>query len=57
MNSLVAGERVIEPHVIDIVKMLLPPTDGPPLPRSQLEAPAAALYDLCRNGKSGAVLL
>ena len=53
-NSLVAGEQAIKPHVIDIVKMLLPPSDRSPVPRSQLFGATAVVYGLCRNGKSRA---
>ena len=41
--------------MIDIVKMLLPPVDGPPPRRAQLFGPAAAVYDLCKNGQFGVV--
>ena len=36
--------------------MLLPGPDRSPLRRSQLFGPTAALYSLCRNGKSRATL-
>jgi hypothetical protein len=55
-NSLAAGEQAITPHVIDMVKMLLPPPDRSPVPRSQLFVASAILHNLCRNGKSRAVL-
>ena len=55
-RCLAAGARAIEPRVIDMVKMLLPPVDGPPPRRAQLFGPAAAVYDLCKNGMLGAVL-
>ena len=49
------GEQAIEPCVIDIVKMLLP-SEGLPPSRSQLFGVSAVVYNLCRNGKSKAVL-
>lgn len=55
MNCPAAGERAIEPHLTDIMKMLLPPLGGPPLSRSQLLGPAAAVYGLCKNGTFRAV--
>ena len=54
-RCLAAGAQAIEPRVIDMVKMLLPPVDGPPPRRAQLFGPAAAVYDLCKNGMLGAV--
>ena len=39
-----------------MVKMLLPPPDRSPVPRSKLFVASALLYNLCRNGKSRAVL-
>ncbi|KAF8552288.1 hypothetical protein OG21DRAFT_1511662 [Imleria badia] len=44
-----AGEQAIKPRVTEIVRMLLPPSDGSAPPRSQLFGPTAALYDLCKN--------
>ena len=56
MSCPAAGERAIEPHVIGIVKMLLPPSGGPPPRRAQLFGPATAVHDLCKNGTFGVVL-
>lgn len=55
MHQLAAGEEAIRPHVIEIVKML-PSSDRPSVPRSELLGPTAALYGLCKKGKLGAVL-
>lgn len=55
MNLPAAGERAIELHLTDIMKMLLPPLGAPPLSRSQLLGPAAAVYGLCKNGTFRAV--
>ncbi|KAF8555305.1 hypothetical protein OG21DRAFT_920901 [Imleria badia] len=44
-----AGEKVIHEHVIEIVKMLLPRSDGSRPPYSQLFGPTAAVYNLCKN--------
>ena len=50
MNSLAAGEQAIKLHMVDIVKILLPPLDRLPVPHSQLFIASAVLYNLCRNG-------
>lgn len=57
MSWLVAGEEAIEPHLIEIVKMLLPSSGRPSVPRSRFFGPAAALYNLSRNGKLRSILL
>jgi len=43
------GEKAILPRVTEIVRMLLPPSEGPLQPRSQLFGPTAAVYGLCRD--------
>ena len=56
-NYLDIGGKAIMPHLIEIVKMLLPPShDGTLVSRSQLFGPTTALYNLCNNGESGVVL-
>ncbi|KAN0094937.1 Uncharacterized alpha/beta hydrolase domain (DUF2235) domain containing protein [Tylopilus felleus] len=44
-----AGEKAIMPHLIEIVKMLLPPPQGSLQSRSQLFGLTAAVYGLCKN--------
>ena len=44
------------PHVMEIVRML-PTLDRPSELDSMPPGPVYAVYDLCNNGKSGAILL